>query len=383
MLIVSSGVPGLDDLLGGGILVGDNVVWVAEPTTFDIVSRPLLAGAGPGESATYVTLTQAPEQAARKLPKGVEILDARGGQTLADPGSFVRAVVERGSRPHARIVVDGLDAVAERFGPEGAIELFTRTCPVLFGLGAIAYWRISRNSAPNVIEAIRRLTQSVLEIRSGALRVIKAERRPNVEGKIVSADTNDGQLRLGPEKVIGRLAAGLRKIRTDRDLTQADLGRLAAVSPSAISQAEAGMRGLGLDTLLRLSQNLQISIDEILSNRTAGDYILARYDTLPTRAGVTPMFDHPNHGLRGYLVELGPGESGAPRSPHKDAEAILVASGLVKVDLGNETPVLRAGDAVLVTRVPVLGWANLLNKPSRFFWLLREPGHVGEPTSAD
>lgn len=122
MLIVSSGVPGLDDLLGGGILVGDNVVWVAEPTTFDIVSRPLLAGAGPGESATYVTLTQAPEQAARKLPKGVEILDARGGQTLADPGSFVRAVVERGSRPHARIVVDGLDAVAERFGPEGAIE---------------------------------------------------------------------------------------------------------------------------------------------------------------------------------------------------------------------------------------------------------------------
>lgn len=376
MQTVSSGISDLDELLGGGILVGDNVVWVAEKDVFDAIDRPLLAGAGPVGAAVYVTLTQAPEQVARLLPRGVEILDARPGQSMADPNAFARAVVDKGSRPNARIVIADLDTIVARLGAENTVTLFTRTCPVLFSLGAIAYWRISRTTSPTIVEDIRKMTQCVIQIRNGTLQVVKAERRPLAEGKIVSADVINGQLRLGPEKAIGRLSAGLRQIRLDRGLNQAELGRLAGVSPSAISQAEAGIRGLGLDTLLRLSQKLQIGIDEILANRTVGDYILARHDNEATRAGITPMFEHAAHGLRGYFVELGPGESGAPRTLHKDAEAILVTSGLVKVDLGIETPVLRAGDAVLATRVPVRGWTNLLNKPSRLFWILREPDHV-------
>ena len=377
MQTVSSGIDDLDGLLGGGILVGDNVVWVAERDAFEVIDRPLLAGTSSTGTAVYVTFTQSPEQVRPTLPRGVEILDARPGQLLADPNAFTRAVVERGSQPNARIVIPDLDAIAARFGPEMTIKLFTRTCPVLFGLGAIAYWRISRATSPHIVEEIRKMTQCVLEIRNGALQVIKAERRPHAEGKIVSADVSNGQLRLGPERAIGRLAVGLRRLRVERGLNQAELGRLAGVSPSAISQAEAGIRGLGLDTLLRLSQNLQIGIDEILANRTTADYVLARHDNVATRAGVTPMFEHASHGLRGYLVELGPGESGSPRTLHKDAEAVLVTSGLIKVDLGVETPVLRAGDAVLATRVPVHGWTNLLTKPSQLFWILREPDHVG------
>lgn len=86
----------------------------------------------------------------------------------------------------------------------------------------------------------------------------------------------------------------------------------------------------------------QISLDEIHANRTAGVYVLARRDNAAARTGITPIFELAYHGLRAYLVELAPGESGSPRTLHQDAEAILVTSGLVTVDLGDEMPVLLA-----------------------------------------
>ncbi len=57
---------------------------------------------------------------------------------------------------------------------------------------------------------------------------------------------------------------------------------------------------------------------------------------------------------------------------HKGAELVLVASGLVQVTIGNDTPVMRAGDAALATRTAVTGWRNLLNEPATLFWVLRD-----------
>jgi hypothetical protein len=45
----------------------------------------------------------------------------------------------------------------------------------------------------------------------------------------------------------------------------------------------------------------------------------------------------------------------------------------VQINLGTETPVMRAGDAALATTVAVLGWKNLTAGTSRFFWVLRDP----------
>ena len=51
----------------------------------------------------------------------------------------------------------------------------------------------------------------------------------------------------------------------------------------------------------------------------------------------------------------------------------MIASGLVQINLGTETPVMRAGDAILVTTAAVYGWRNLAAGASRFFWVLRDP----------
>jgi transcriptional regulator with XRE-family HTH domain len=174
------------------------------------------------------------------------------------------------------------------------------------------------------------------------------------------------------EQALGRLGEGLRRLRQERHLTQVDLARIAGVTPSAISQAEAGHRGLSLDTLLLLAERSGISLDELLGVRSTGDYILARRDRLRPRQGQVALLDDPDAGLRAYLVHLGPGERGTPPVFHKGVELVLVAAGLIQADIGTDAPVLRTGDAVLATRASVVGWRNLLSQPASLFWIIRD-----------
>jgi hypothetical protein len=42
----------------------------------------------------------------------------------------------------------------------------------------------------------------------------------------------------------------------------------------------------------------------------------------------------------------------------------------VQVTIGSDTPVMRAGDAVLARRVAVSGWRSLTGDPAMLFWVL-------------
>ena len=376
MTRTSSGIPDLDELLGG-LLTGDNVVWVttSQGVVATIEQAFLAEGRRRDEPCTYVTTESAPATLRAKLGTGLRILDARPGRPLADATALERRIVDEARETPGRVVFDSLDAFVRRSGRSRALGLFSRVCPQLYDLGAIAYWRVSRPVAgAALLDGINKVTQCVLELGGSHLRVVKAESRPGVEGRLLHVRLGpDGTPRFEQEKALGRVGAGLRRVRQERRLSQADLARLAGVSPSAISQAEAGHRGLALDTLLTLAEALGVGLDELLAVKSAGNYVLARRDRLGgPPEGPVALLDDDTAGLRAYLVHLGPAERGVPPVPHKGVELILVASGLVQADLGSATPVLRAGDAVLATRASVAGWRNLLAEPARLFWIIRD-----------
>jgi transcriptional regulator with XRE-family HTH domain len=171
-----------------------------------------------------------------------------------------------------------------------------------------------------------------------------------------------------------RLGAALRSLRVARHLSQADLARLAGVSPSAISQAERGRRGLSLETLLDLAAKLNITLDELLRGDVAPGYRLARRDD-PRHAETdrpVPLLDDPRAGLRVYLVRLSPGGSAAPDFIHKGVEVVNVATGLVQVLLASGGPVLRQGEALIADRSGVTGWRNLSDREAIVFWVLHD-----------
>jgi transcriptional regulator with XRE-family HTH domain len=363
---LSSGIESLDSVLDG-LVAGDNVVWVADdPRVHEHLELAFLdAGVGP----RAVILLDGEDHG---VPDGVDLVDGRRGRPHADPVELERAIIAIGRKPDARLVVRDLDLLVERLGADRAVGFFTRTCPRLFDLGAIAYWRATREGSGRVLDAIQRVTQCVFDVSGGRMRILKAEGRPGRTGQIFDLDLRKGALELHEIRAASRLAEGLRRLRSERRLTQTEVARMAGVSPSAISQAEAGHRGLGLDTLLTLGDALGVTLDDLLGRSPDAGYVLARRDRIPARRGMVSLLDDPNAGLRAHLITLGPGETGGPPVVHKGAELIMVSAGLVQIDLSSEAPVMRAGDALLVTRDAIAGWRNLLPEPARLFWIVRD-----------
>ncbi len=88
------------------------------------------------------------------------------------------------------------------------------------------------------------------------------------------------------------------------------------------------------------------------------------------------LFDDLSLGPAAHLVRLERDESGRPPFLHKGPELILVASGLILVDLGDTTPVLRAGDGLMATRTPVRRWTNLDQQRASLFWVAAPPSSI-------
>ena len=111
--------------------------------------------------------------------------------------------------------------------------------------------------------------------------------------------------------------------------------------------------------------------------------MLARREHRPLGADTTALFEAPDGPVRAYRTALAPRSSGAPPFVAKGVELVLVAQGLVLVDLGDDTPVMRAGDALLALDQPVLGWTNLGPEPAELFWMLPTRGGAGPDGSDD
>ncbi|MDQ3865349.1 MAG: XRE family transcriptional regulator [Actinomycetota bacterium] len=375
----STGVAELDQALGG-LYWGDNVVWETdERTPVEPFFRAIAETRSAYDVAVFVTLTREPASVHESYP-ALDVLDARPGTSLAQP----RLLLERIRRAcldsrRTLLLLDSLDAMSAQWGNETARRFFLRGCPLLLELGAVAYWSlVPRMHSKKVRGEIEEVTQCVLAVGEGRVRIAKAEgRAPGVAGRVFRYRIEDRRPVLAPAPAAARLGTALRALRVQRGLSQGDLARLSGVSPSAISQAERGHRGLSLETLLDLTAKLNITLDEFLRGEDAPGYRLARGDARQGRAEgrAIPLLDDPLAGLRAYLVRLSPGGSAAPGFPHKDVEIVAVAQGLVQVILPTGRPVLRQGEALLAERSGVTGWRNLGEGEAIVFWVLRD-----EPT---
>ncbi len=372
----STGVDDLDRALHG-LYWGDNVVW--EPDHADTATPffTAIAQLAPNYGhAAYVSLSRPPEVVQGAFP-GFTVIDARPGTSLAEPGPLLNAIRLQ-SRQQARtlLLLDPLDEMTGRWGVDMTRRFFTRCCPLLLQVGAIAYWSLSHGEH---FEALRRdvedVTQCVLVLRDGRLRIAKAEGRPvGVQGSVYHYRLTRDKPVLTLAPAAARLGAALRAVRLQRQLSQAQLADLAEVSASAISQAERGQRGLSLDTLLTLTSKLNITVDELLRGHISPGYRLGRRDdpSAPPTGTPIPLLDDPDAGLRAYLIRLAPGASATPNITHKGTELVAVIAGLVQVHATSGRPVLRQGEALLADRTSIRGWRNIAQRPAALFWIIRD-----------
>jgi transcriptional regulator with XRE-family HTH domain len=308
--------------------------------------------------------------------RDVERIDAGAGSAFGRAGPLADEIERRvlANRPGC-LVVDGLGQIRRRWREGTAAKFFGRLCPAMLQAGVTAYWGIDGTLGRAFAEDVRQITQCMLDVRGGRLRVLKAEGRPNaMEGMTHRLHVDDGQISVSLGPAGGRLARGLIAVREQLGLTQQEVATMAGVTPSAISQAEAGVRGLSLDTVVAIADRLHLPVDRLLGSPSPRPYRLARHDRSRRIAdgNVVALASDSTVGLRAFLLQLGALETGTPPFEHRGVMLFAPIFGVMQVDLDDDRPVLRTGDVLIVETGSVHAWRNLRRDPLTCSWILRD-----------
>jgi transcriptional regulator with XRE-family HTH domain len=366
------------DVALGGLYWGDNVVWFVEGGDAAPFFRSIAAAPDAFDATTWIAVDRDPARNGL-VPPGAAVLDARPGSPLGAPADLLQAIRRRLDGASRQLLLfESLEAMAGRWGPDMAARFFSSCCPRLLALGAVAYWSLDvSGNLGGVQSVVERVTQCILRVDARTVAVEKAEGRPDtVRGhRLAYAIEDDGSARLSPAPIAALVAASLRVLRQTRGLSQSDLARLAEVTPSAVSQAERGDRGLSLETLLRLTGALDMTLDDLLHAQRRTPYRVGRRADDPAGAqpGAQELLDPSGYAPGVTLVRLPPRGSGAPEPGQRGQGVVTVSAGLVQVHVDDATPALRAGDALTTEAGRVTGWRNLGDHEATLFWTVIPP----------
>jgi transcriptional regulator with XRE-family HTH domain len=434
MATVGAGIPELDRFLGG-FQPGDNVVWAAESGTFvhSFVSAFLKeAATDPGGVIVYVNSNYAPQSIHRRFAQTVP--DARfihvdaftfgkgEGDHLfrshyesvsfpdhfesvcvenpSDAGEFDRALsaVEERYGEGARYVFDSLTGLSELWGGDRDVQrFFTRHCPKLYELQAVAYWAVEKEAHPGSFLAnLTHITQVVIQLRNTEegffeLKFQKAEDRPSrILHDVLRYRIEEESIRF-LDKVPARefrLGDRIREHRVGKALSQAELARMLDVTPSALCQIENNQVHPSLPLLLDLSHTLGCSLDEFFGEgpwargRQKGWLVHKKKDQAVAKTGkgsarskveIEPLLPADGGAKRvtPYLLRLDAGAAGTrPFFDHKGPEFGWILSGVLKIVVEQEEILLRKGDSVYLEDRTLNRWRNEGTGRVELIWVL-------------
>ena len=371
---VSTGVATLDDVLGC-LYWGDNVVWQLDGVaSADSFYRAIASLHDAFDFTGWVAVGPQPSGLAADFP-GMETIGTEPGGAPMAPGDLLREVRRSCDvRRRNLLLFDSLDAMVDAWGVELARGFFARCCPMLLELGAIAYWSMDLRQLPEAVTStVEAVTQCVLCLDRHTVHIAKAEgREQRVTGSLLhwdgAAETEAPVLT--EAEVVERVAASLRAVRRPRGISQSQLGALAGVTASAISQAERAERGLSLSTLVRLSSKLGVTLDELLSGDDPSTYRIGRRVGDPRRAPDQSMTLVDGSDVVVEVVHLAAREAAAPRERLDGQAIVAVSQGLVQVRVGDQTPAIRDGEVLLADCAVVRDWRNLGDREAVLFWIV-------------
>ncbi len=434
MASVHAGIAEFDRFLGG-FQPGDNVVWAAESGTFvhSFVGAFLKeAAADPDGAIVYVNSNYAPQSIYRRFAQALP--DARfvhvdaftygkgeGDEVFrshykgaafpdnfenvcvenpSDAGSFDRALsaVEERYGEGARYVFDSLTGLSELWGGDRDVQrFFTRHCPKLYELQAVAYWAVEKEAHPSSFLAnLTHITQVVIQLRNVEegffeLKFQKAEDRPSrILHDVLRYRVDEESIQFLDKVPARELRIGdrIREHRVGKALSQAELARMLDVTPSALCQIENNQVHPSLPLLLDLSHNLGCSLDEFFGEVTAGQggqkgfRVHKKKDQTVAKAGkgaakskmeIQTLLpgDGQTQGITPYLLRLGPGAEGArPFFDHKGPEFGWIVSGLLKIVVDREEILLRKGDSIYLEDQTLGRWRNEGTGRAELVWVL-------------
>ncbi|WP_194890964.1 helix-turn-helix domain-containing protein [Catenulispora pinisilvae] len=159
---------------------------------------------------------------------------------------------------------------------------------------------------------------------------------------------------MAPSKqhVLDAVGPRLRELRRRRGMTLADLAERTGINESTLSRLEGGSRKPTLELLLPLAEVYAVPLDDLVGAPRTGD---PRIHPRPVnRHGMTHIpLSHPG-GVMAHklLIPPRPGVEPDPKT-HEGFEWLYVIAGRLRLLLGDQNLVLKAGEAAeFDTQVP-------------------------------
>lgn len=143
----------------------------------------------------------------------------------------------------------------------------------------------------------------------------------------------------------------LARLRTERELTLAQLSEVTGISVSTLSRLESGGRRPTLELLLPIAAAHQVPLDELVAAPPVGDPRVRLRPRSSYGMTVVPLTERPG-GLQAFKMLIPHRGEPDPRS-HEGYEWLYVLDGRLRLVLGEHDVVLGAGEAAeFDTHVP-------------------------------
>ena len=144
----------------------------------------------------------------------------------------------------------------------------------------------------------------------------------------------------------------LKRMRSQRGITLADLSERTGISKSTLSRLETGQRRPSLELLLPLAQTYRVPLDDLVGAPEVGD---PRIRLKPRRVNgrtVLPLTQQPG-GVQAWKIIIPATQSKPKPRVHDGYEWLYVLAGRMRLILGDRDLVLGVGEAAeFDTRLP-------------------------------
>lgn len=424
---VTSGVDALDHLLGGGIIIGDNVIWYDDAGSLAsaFALNLIRASKNHKKSIIYVSFDRSPKNLLDNLGEQADnpyltILDCfthgkgEGSEIFLnfydkksfnppcqivqvdDPknadyvmGAFYG--LHKTMKGDVRFIFESLTGMQELWGGEESIlKFYSHSCPRLYELNTVAYWIVEKEAHSQQLKAhLNKITQVAIDLslKRGKtfLTVLKAEKRDLgtlnkqtnywAKGLNVIFDTE--------KRKNGRLDLGnrLKEIRIQKGLSQTELAKQVGVTPSTISQVESNQIYPSLPALMKMAEILSIELSSFFAdvNARSSQVIFSESGAIPIsfpslpKESIYPKLFTPvgfDSRTEQYLIEIPPyTKLSAHFFIHKGEEVGYLLSGELNVTIENRTQSIRQGDMLCFTSQIPSQWENTTGEAARLFWV--------------
>jgi transcriptional regulator with XRE-family HTH domain/KaiC/GvpD/RAD55 family RecA-like ATPase len=425
--MVTSGVRYADLMLGGGIIIGDNVIWYDDAGSLAAVFalNLLRASIEKKKSVIYINFDHSPKSLLEKLGpmakyKSLVILDCftdgrgKGSDIFSSFYSrkrnerlcqFVRVDapdnpdhvmgafygLHKTMKGDVRFVFDSFTGMQELWGGEEAIlKFYAHSCPRLYELNTIAYWIVEKGAHSHRLRAnLNQITQVAIDLSlkrgKTSFTVLKADQRDlNVVNKTATYRTRgldvvfEGEQGRSEDVNIG---LRLKELRTRKGLSQTEMARLVGVTPSTISQVERSQIYPSLPALFKMAEILSVEVGALFrkNEQTAGRVVFPAGEAVAVQLpGVAReslqavLLTGVGHESRvePYLIELPP-KTKLPVHffAHKGEEIGYLLSGKLNLKLGRGIQVLSEGDTICLKSEIPQQWENKGAVPAKLLWL--------------